>query len=89
MVAYYQDFDVADCEYLHHFNAWRARLLAETLVVETAESLEDLIKMYEDYTIGYYNGAEPPQRERSSSDVSTPLSTRPLPPKAISVRSVA
>ncbi|MEM7002689.1 MAG: glutathione S-transferase family protein [Pseudomonadota bacterium] len=89
VVAYYQDFDVAGCEQLHHFNAWRARLLAETLVVETAESLEDLIKMYADYTIGYYNGAVPPNQERSSSDLSIPLSTRPLPPKAKSVRRVA
>ena len=86
VVSYYQDFDVSSFSSLSQFNAWRARLLAHPIVTETAESLEDLIKMYEDYTIGYYNGAVPPGKERSSSDDTIPFASRPLPPRATSVR---
>lgn len=86
VVSYYQDFEVPDLPDYQLVRQWRDRLLADPVVQSTAESVSDLIKMYEDYTIGYFNGAVPPGRERSSSDLSVPLAQRNLPPKAASVR---
>jgi len=86
VMAYYQDFKLPKADDYKRVSAWRERLLASDVVRGTAESREDLIKMYEDYTIGYFNGAVPPGHERSSSDLSIPLSSRPLPPRAVTVR---
>jgi glutathione S-transferase len=40
---------------------------------------EDFIKLYEDYSLGYGNGAAPAGRARSSLDLSMPLAERPMP----------
>lgn len=42
---------------------------------------EDYIKLYEDYALGYGNGAVPQGRSRSSFDLTVPLAARPLPPR--------
>ena len=85
VVSYFQDFDLFGGEGYEHFKAWHRAVMAHPVVRETAESLEDLIKLYEDYSLGYYNGVVPDGRERSSQDLTIPLSDRPLPPKAPSV----
>ncbi|MDJ0867927.1 MAG: hypothetical protein QNK03_17615 [Myxococcota bacterium] len=54
--------------------------------IRVSESVLDLIKLYEDYTLGYYNGAVPPGRARSSLDLAVPPASRPLPARASSVR---
>ena len=86
VVAYYQDFEVPAEAGLERFVAWRDRILAEPVVRRTAEPVPDLIKMYEDYTLGSYNGAVPPGRERSSLDLRIPVGDRPMPERAASVR---
>ena len=60
-------------------------MLSVPAVIETAESVPDLIKLYEDYTLGFYNGAVPPGRERSSLDLRVPLATRPRPSPSLSL----
>ncbi len=86
VVCYYQDLEMPGRDELPHFAAWRERILETPAVRATAESVPDLIKLYEDYTIGSYNGAVPPGKERSSLDLAVPLDTRPVPPRAASVR---
>ena len=76
VVAYYQDFELPKSEGLARVRAWRERILSHPAVRETAEPIPDLIKLYEDYTIGYYNGAVPPEKARSSLDLSDPLASR-------------
>lgn len=61
---------------------WRDACLTHPLVLETGMADEDFIKLYEDYALGYGNGAVPPGRSRSSFDLSVPLSERPMPPKS-------
>ena len=63
-----------------------AEELGFPVVLKTAESIPDLIKLYEDYTIGFFNGAVPTGKERSSLDLAVPLADRPMPERAASVR---
>jgi len=86
VVAYYQDFEVPDQPEYERVRRWHDQLLAHPIVQSTAESIPDLIKLYEDYTLGYFNGAVPPGKSISSSDLSVPLHQRALPEKAASVR---
>ncbi len=58
---------------------WYDACLAHPLVRETGMSDEDYIKLYEDYALGYGNGAVPAGRARSSFDLSVPLAGRALP----------
>lgn len=81
VVAYYQGFELPDSGSYARVQAWREAILAHPLVTATAEPIEDLIKMYEDYTLGFYNGAVPPGRDRSSLDLSVPMAERSLPAK--------
>lgn len=86
VVRYYQAFDVPETAEFERVVRWRDAMLAHPVVQSTAESVSDLIKLYEDYTLGFFNGAVPTGRERSSCDLSIPLDARPLPPRAASVR---
>ena len=86
VVAYYQDFALPECDSLARVAGWRDRVLSVPAVRETAEPVPDLIKLYEDYTVGAYNGAIPPGKARSSLDLAVPLHARPVPPRAASVR---
>lgn len=62
---------------------WRDALLAHPAVQSTSLAVDDYIKLYADYSLGYSNGAVPPGQERSSADLSVPLSERPMPPRRI------
>ena len=86
VVAYYQDFALPEDGSLDRVIRWRDAMLALPVVQKTAESVPDLIKLYEDYTVGSYNGAVPPGKERSSLDLTVPLGDRPVPERAASVR---
>ncbi|MEM7413534.1 MAG: glutathione S-transferase family protein [Myxococcota bacterium] len=86
VVRYYQDFELPESGAFDRVIRWRDAMLALPVVQKTAESIPDLIKLYEDYTIGSYNGAVPPGKERSSLDLAAPLAERPMPGRAASVR---
>ena len=86
VVNYYQDFALPEDGEFERVIRWRDAMLALPTVRKTAETVPDLIKLYEDYTIGAYNGAVPPGRERSSLDLATPLAERPMPERAAPVR---
>jgi|SRR5690625_1000044 len=58
---------------------WRDVLLAHPVVQNTSLAVDDYIKLYADYSLGYSNGAIPPGHERSSADLSLPLAERPMP----------
>lgn len=85
VVRYYQEFEVPDAPGYHRVARWRDAMLEHPVVRSTAESVPDLIKLYEDYTLGFFNGAVPPDRDRSSLDLASPLADRPLPDRAASV----
>jgi glutathione S-transferase len=79
--AYFWGFEIpADLE---RMNRWRNAALAHPLVGETGMAAEDYIKLYADYSLGYANGAVPPGQERSSADMSVPLTGRSMPPRRI------
>lgn len=86
VVSYYQDFEPPTGPGFELVEAWRTAILNHPIVRRTAESTTDLIKLYEDYTIGSYNGAVPDGKEHSSLDLAFPLDERSLPEKAASVR---
>jgi glutathione S-transferase len=79
VVAYYQAFKLPQDDTYGRVAKWRDTVLEAPGVRETAESATDLIKLYEDYAHGYFNGAVPPGRPRSSLDLNVPLQDRPLP----------
>lgn len=62
---------------------WSEAIHAHPAVQRTGMTASDYIKLYEDYAYGYSNGAIPPGRVRSSFDLSSPLSERPLPARRI------
>ncbi|MDJ0786482.1 MAG: glutathione S-transferase family protein [Myxococcota bacterium] len=86
VVRYYQDFALPEDGGFDRVIRWRDAMLALPVVQKTAESIPDLIKLYEDYTIGSYNGAVPEGKERSSLDLAIPPASRPMPERAASVR---
>lgn len=76
---HYRGFALPGAEGYRRVRRWRDALLAHPLVIETGMPAEDFIKLYEDYALGYGNGAVPAGRARSSFDLSVPLASRPLP----------
>lgn len=60
---------------------WREALLHHPIVIETGLSEEAFIKYYDDYALGYGNGAVPSGHVRSLFDTIVPLAQRPLPPR--------
>jgi glutathione S-transferase len=86
VVSYYQDFTLREDGDFDRVIRWRDAMLALPVVRKTAESIPDLIKLYEDYTVGSYNGAIPAGKERSSLDLAIPPADRPMPERAASVR---
>lgn len=82
VISYYHDFELPTGADYACVNQWRSEILKAPIVRQTAETTTDLIKMYEDYTVGYFNGAVPPGKKISSSDLSLPMDNRPMPPKA-------
>lgn len=79
--AYYRGFELPNEERYARVRRWRDAMLAHPLVQETGMRDADYIKLYHDYALGYGNGAVPPGRERSSFDLSVPLTQRPMPPR--------
>jgi glutathione S-transferase len=79
--AYYRGLDAPADENTARVRRWYDACLAHPLVVATGMPDEDYIKLYEDYALGYGNGAVPPGRDRSSFDLSVPLAGRPMPPR--------
>ncbi|MBV1933106.1 MAG: glutathione S-transferase family protein [Parvibaculaceae bacterium] len=86
VISYYHDFELPTGADYAYVQQWRSEILKAPVVRQTAETTNDLIKMYEDYTVGYFNGAIPPGKEVSSSDLSIPLNNRPMPLKAAYLR---
>ncbi len=86
VVAYYQDFALPPSDEFARVSRWKDAMLSLPVVQKTAESIPDLIKLYEDYTIGSFNGAVPAGKQTSSLDLAIPLAERPMPEKAASVR---
>jgi len=85
VVNYYQDFALPEDGQFDRVIGWRDAMLELPVVQKTAESIHDLIKLYEDYSVGFYNGAVPTGKERSSLDLGVPLADRPMPDRAASV----
>jgi len=79
VVEYYQGFRLPESEEYDRVRRWKDAILAEDLVQQTAEPMEDLIKMYEDYTLGHFNGSVPPGKQVSSLDLSVPMKKRAMP----------
>ena len=76
---HYRGFALPEGEEYSRVRRWQAALLAHPLVIATGMPDADFITFYEDYALGYGNGAVPAGRQRSSFDVSVPLAGRPLP----------
>lgn len=76
---YFWGFAIPDTPAYARVRRWRSALAAHPLVRATSLPDEDYLKLYEDYALGYSNGAVPQGRERSSFDMSVPLAQRPLP----------
>lgn len=86
VISYYHDFELPTGADYKYVKQWLSEILKAPVVRQTAETTNDLIKMYEDYTVGYFNGAIPPGKKISSSDLSIPLDNRPMPYKAAYLR---
>jgi glutathione S-transferase len=65
--------------------SWRAAVAAHPSVRATSLSAEHYIKLYEDYSLGYSNGAIPAGRTHSSFDLSIPLDQRPMPSRRMAM----
>ncbi len=76
---WYRDAPAPGGEAYARVRRWHDACLAHPLVRGTGMSDEDFIKLYEDYALGYGNGAVPAGRTRSSFDLSVPLAARALP----------
>lgn len=76
---HYRGFVLPENEEYSRVRRWRDALLAHPLVIATGMPDADFITLYEDYALGYGNGAVPTGRERSSFDLSVPLAGRKLP----------
>lgn len=72
-------WDVNMPTHLKRVASWREAVASHPSVRATSLSAEHYIKLYEDYSLGYSNGAIPADRERSSFDFSVPLDQRPMP----------
>ena len=86
VVRHYQEFAPPSGPDYEHVAQWRDQILSFSVVRSTAESVEDLIKLYEDYSYGHYSGSARPGQSLSSLDLSVPPSTRSVPPKSSSVQ---
>ena len=79
LLAHYRGFALPETAEFDRVRAWRDAALAQPLVQDTGMPDADFIKLYEDYALGYGNGAVPEGRARSSFDPAVPLEDRPLP----------
>ncbi len=79
--AWYRYVEAPSGEDYARVRRWYDACLAHPLVAGTGMPDEDYIKLYEDYALGYGNGAVPAGRARSSFDLSVPLNARPMPPR--------
>jgi glutathione S-transferase len=82
---YYRGFSVPETDAYARVRRWSDALLNHPAAIETSLPAEDYVKLYEDYSLGVGNGGVPPGRERSSFDLSVPLASRPMPPRAMAV----
>ncbi|MDQ2694437.1 MAG: glutathione S-transferase family protein [Pseudomonadota bacterium] len=83
LVEYYRGFALPASGDYARIAGWRAALLELAVVRDTAPSPETLIKVYADYARGYDNAKVPPDRERSSFDLSVPPQAREMPPRGL------
>lgn len=81
---YYRGFALPETAEYARVRKWRDALLRHPATLATGLPDDDYIKLYEDYSLGVSNGGIPPGRQRSSFDLSVPLSARPLPARRAS-----
>lgn len=76
---YYEGFDIPDEPDFARVRAWRAACLAHPAAQQV--SVEEIVKLYYDYSLGVGNGALPDRRTRSSFVFEPDWRSRPWPPR--------
>jgi glutathione S-transferase len=82
---YYRYLEIPPGPEYRRVQRWRDALLQHPVVQATGFPEDDLIKVYEDYALGYDDAQVPPGREHSSFNLVVPLCERPLPSRPLQV----